>query len=179
MKKKKIYVRSESNPDSRVVQAMAQLLYWRWYTWLYQSGSGTYCSYKVTDAWVLTWLTWKQMMLLLSLFVVLLGTETIYFLCINDMKHVHVGLAVSSSPFYTPLSMHSDFVLHHLTSLLNSLCVASHRTHTYINKSQHPLLGKKNTTYNKHITKCEPTNVNTSNSQTAENMLMPQDGRRY
>jgi len=69
-------------------------------------------------------------MLLLSLSVVVLGSETIYLICINDMKHTHLGLALSSSPFYTPLSMHSDFIPHHLTSLLNSLCFVSYGTHT-------------------------------------------------
>jgi hypothetical protein len=98
-------------------------------------------------------------MLLLSLFVVVMETETIYLICINDMKHIHVGLAVSSSPFYTPLSMHSDIIQYHLTSLFNSFCFVSHGTHTYINKSQHPLFIKKNTTYNEHITNCKPTNA--------------------
>jgi len=93
-------------------------------------------------------------MFLLSLFVVVLETETVYLIRINDTKHINVGIAVSSSPFYTPLSMQSDFILHHLTSLLNSLYLASYGTHTYINKSQHPLLRKKNTTYNKQITNC-------------------------
>lgn len=87
-RKKKFCVRSESNPDSRVVQAIAQLLYWRRYTGLYRSGSGSSCSYKVIDVWVLTWLTWQQLMLLLSLFVVILETETISLRCTNDMKHI-------------------------------------------------------------------------------------------
>jgi hypothetical protein len=51
-------------------------------------------------------------MLLLSPFVVVLETETIYLTKINDTKQLHVGLAVSPSPFYTPLSC-----------TLNSYCI--------------------------------------------------------
>lgn len=55
--------------------------------------------------------------------------------------------------------MHSNFILRHLNSLLKSLCLFVYKTHTFINKSQNPLLKKKYTTQNKDITNCKPTST--------------------
>jgi hypothetical protein len=40
-------------------------------------------------------------MLLLSLVVVVLETETLYFISINDMKHIHIDLAVFLAVLHT------------------------------------------------------------------------------